>query len=233
MPRVTPPDRLAKLLDAAASAFVEHGFHRTQMDDVAERLGVSKGTIYRTVDSKDALFAAAIAWADTPDDAPATAIRGSFDLGALASSITNDLTAAIAALELTTIVAERRRLRAGVRVVADEVERVAAGLHRVMHARRTAIMVLDRCAGEIPELGDVWFGEGRYALVDLWSDYLELRGAAIVIDVDRAILARTIVEIITTWAVKMPWDRAPRPYPDDTAAACATMIRHLVTGGTR
>jgi AcrR family transcriptional regulator len=233
MPRVTPPDRLAKLLDAAAAAFVEHGFHRTQMDDVAERLGVSKGTIYRTVDSKDALFAAAIAWADTPDDATATAIRGSFDLGALASSITNELTAAIAALELTTIVAERRRLRAGGRVAADEVERVAAGLHRVMHARRTAIMVLDRCAGEIPELGDVWFGEGRYALVDLWSDYLELRGAAIVIDVDRAILARTIVEIITTWAVKMPWDRAPRPYPDDTTAACATMIRHLVTGGTR
>ena len=48
MPRVTPPDRCAKLLDAAAAAFVEHGFHRTQMDDVAERLGVSKGTIYRS-----------------------------------------------------------------------------------------------------------------------------------------------------------------------------------------
>ena len=136
VPRVTPPDRLAKLLDAAAAAFVEHGFHRTQMDDVAERLGVSKGTIYRTVDSKDALFAATIAWADTPDDAPTTAISGSFDLGALATSMTTDLTAAIAALELTAIVAERRRLRAGVRV-ADEVERVAAGLHRVMHARRS------------------------------------------------------------------------------------------------
>jgi AcrR family transcriptional regulator len=220
------------LLDAAAAAFVEHGFHRTQMDDVAERLGVSKGTIYRTVDSKDALFAAVIAWADHPDDAPDTALIGSPDLGALASSITSDLTAAITALELTAIVAERRRPRPAARV-ADEVERVAADLHRVMHARRTAIMVLDRCAGEIPELTDLWFGEGRYALVDLWADYLELRATAIATDVDRAILARTIVEIITTWAVKMPWDRVPRPYPDDTAAACGTMIRHLVTGGAR
>jgi AcrR family transcriptional regulator len=220
------------LLDAAAAAFVEHGFHRTQMDDVAERLGVSKGTIYRTVDSKDALFAAVIAWADHPDDAPDTALIGSPDLGALASSITNDLTAAITALELAAIVAERRRPRTAARV-ADEVERVAADLHRVMHARRTAIMVLDRCAGEIPELTDLWFGEGRYAVVDLWADYLELRAYAIVTDVDRAILARTIVEIITTWAVKMPWDRAPRHYSDDTAAACGTMIRHLVTGGTR
>jgi AcrR family transcriptional regulator len=231
MSRVTPPDRWAKLLDAAAAAFVEHGFHRTQMDDVAERLGVSKGTIYRAVDSKDALFAAVIAWGDDPDHASATAVTGSPNLGALASSITNQLAAAVAALELTAIVADRRRLRtAG--GIADEIERVTAGLHRVMHARRTAIMVLDRCAGEIPELTDVWFGQGRYALVDLWADYLELRAAAIATDVDRAILARTIVEIITTWAVKMPWDRAPRPYPDDTAAACGTMIRHLVTGGT-
>ena len=102
-----------------------------------------------------------------------------------------------------------------------------------MHSRRTAIMVLDRCAGEIPELTEIWFGEGRYALVDLWTDYLALRAATIATDVDHAIVARTIVEIITTWAVKMPWDRAPRRYPDDTSAACATMIRHLVTGGTQ
>jgi AcrR family transcriptional regulator len=219
------------LLDAAAAAFVEHGFHRTQMDDVAERLGVSKGTIYRSVDSKDALFAAVIAWADNPDPPGPAELAGSPDLGALASSITNDLAAAIAALELSTIVSERRRLR-NAAAVAGEVERVTIDLHRVMRARRTAIMVLDRCAGEIPELRDVWFGEGRYALVDLWTAYLDLRAAAITADVDRAILARTIVELITIWAVKMPWDRSPRPYADDTAAACATMIRNLVMGGT-
>ena len=231
MPRITPPDRRAKLLDAAAAAFVEHGFQRTQMDDIAERLGVSKGTIYRTFDSKDALFAAVIASADNQDTA-ATDEPASSDIGALASSITGDLTAAIAALELTQIVTERRRL-GRTASVADEIERLTVGLHRVMHARRTAIMVLDRCAGEIPELTNIWFGEGRYALVDLWAAYLELRATTIATTVDRAILARTIVEIITTWAVKMPWDQAPRPYPDDTAAACGTMIRNLVTGSTR
>ena len=46
MPRATPADRHAKLLDAAAAAFVEHGFHRTQMDDVAERLGVTKEWVW-------------------------------------------------------------------------------------------------------------------------------------------------------------------------------------------
>ena len=232
MPRVTPSDRWAKLLDAAASAFVEHGFHRTQMDDVAERLGVSKGTIYRSVDSKDALFAAVVARADHPDAAPTTALPGTLDLGAVATSLNGELRAAIAELELTTIVSESRQLRSAASI-ADEIERVTVSLYRVMHARRTAIMVLDRCAGELPELADIWFGEGRYALVDLWSAYLELRARTIATDVDRAILARTIVEVITIWAVKMSWDRAPRPYPGDTAGACAAMIRRLVTGATR
>jgi len=229
---VTPGDRLPKLLDAAAGAFVEHGFQRTQMDDIAERLGVSKGTIYRAVDSKEALFAAVIEWGDDLDNAPTTGLSAPADLAALAATVTAELTAAVASLELTTIVATRRRLRTA-DALGDEVERLTIGLHRLMKSRRTAVMVLDRCAGEIPELAAVWFGDGRYALVDLWADYLELRAGRVTADVDRAILARTIVETITTWAVKMPWDRAPRPYPADTAAACAAMVRNLVIGTPR
>lgn len=232
MPRVTPSDRLPKLLDAAAAAFVQHGFHRTQMDDIAERLGVSKGTIYRAVDSKEALFAAVIAWADDPDRVPATGGSMPAELAELATSITTELTDAIAALELTAIIAGRRRLRSGA-AIGDELERLTVELYRVMQSRRIAVMVVDRCAGEIPELAAVWFGDGRYALVDLWAEYLELRANAINPGVDRAVLARTIVEVITTWAVKMPWDRAPRPYSEDNAPACAAMIRNLVIGGPR
>ena len=111
MPRVTPSDRLPKLLDAAAAAFVEHGFQRTQMDDIAERLGVSKGTIYRAVDSKESLFAAVVEWGDTPDSAPSTGLNTPVDLAAVAAAVTAELTAAVATLELTEIVATRRRLR--------------------------------------------------------------------------------------------------------------------------
>ena len=232
MPRVTPGDRLPKLLDAAAGAFVEHGFQRTQMDDIAGRLGVSKGTIYRAVDSKEALFAAVIEWGDDLDNAPTTGLNAPADVAALAATVTAELAAAVATLELTTIVATRRRLCTA-DALGDEIERLTIGLHRLMTSRRTAVMVLDRCAGEIPELAAVWFGDGRYALVDLWSDYLDLRSSLVTADVDRAILARTIVETITTWAVKMPWDRAPRPYPADTAAACAAMVRNLVIGTPR
>lgn len=232
MARTTPPDRLTKLLDAAAAAFVEHGLQRTQMDDIAQRLGVSKGTIYRAVDSKEILFAAVIAWADTPDDVPTDGLASTHDVAAVASAVATELANAVAGLELAAIVADRKRLRAA-SGFGDEIERITTGLHQVMRARRTAIMVLDRCACEIPELSAVWFGDGRYALVDLWHDYLTLRSTHLTIDIDTAILARTIVELVTTWAVKMPWDPAPRPYPGDTAAACAAMIRHLLTGPAR
>ena len=229
MPRVTPIDRLPKLLDAAAEAFIEHGFVRTQMDDIAERLGVSKGTIYRSIESKEALFAAVVALADRRELIAPAGLVVSDDVVAMARTVTADLITAIAALELATIVAERRRIRRA-DTVGDEIERVTIGLFAVMRSRRTAIMVLDRCAAELPELAAVWFGDGRYALVDLWAKYLALRATAINTDVDTAIVARTIVEIIATWAVKMPWDRAPRPYGNDTARACGTMIRHLVVG---
>jgi AcrR family transcriptional regulator len=232
MPRITPPDRNEKLLDAAASAFVAHGYARTQMDDIAERLGVSKGTIYRTVESKEMLFAAVIASADVPDERLVDAFASVRDVAGVTSAVAGNLATAVAGLELTVIVANRRRLRS-VDNVGDEVERITVGLHSVMRRHRTSIMVLDRCADEIPGLGAVWFGEGRYALVDLWHDYLTLRSTHVADDVDPAILARTIVEIVTTWAVKMAWDPAPRPYPDDNAAACATMIRHLLVRPTR
>ena len=232
MPRTTPGDRSARLLDGAAAAFVSHGYQRTQMDDIAERLGVSKGTIYRAVDSKEILFAAVIAWADTPDDLPADGLASKHDVAVVAAAVATELADAVAGLELAAIIADRKRLRTP-NTVGDEIERVTIGLHQVMRSRRTAIMVLDRCAAEIPDLAAVWFGDGRYALVDLWHDYLTLRSAHLTDDVDPAILARTIVEIVTTWAVKMPWDPAPRPYPDDTSAACATMIRHLLVGPAR
>ncbi len=194
MPRITPTDRFSKLLDAAAAAFVEHGFQRTQMDDIAERLGVSKGTIYRAVDSKESLFAAVVEWGDNPDNAPATGTQSAADLATLARSITSGLAAAVATLELATIVAARRRLRTA-NTFGDEIERVTVGVYQLMHGRRTAVMVLDRRASEISELAAVWFGEGRYALVDLWDNYLGLRTSVITSDVDRTILARTIVEV--------------------------------------
>jgi AcrR family transcriptional regulator len=55
-----PLERPAHILSAALEAFVENGFAATRLDDIAERAGVSKGTLYLYFESKEALFKAAV-----------------------------------------------------------------------------------------------------------------------------------------------------------------------------
>ena len=74
-------DRRQMLLDAAAEAFVAAGYAAASMDDIAQRAGMSKKTLYQVFDTKEALlaaviagqraeFAAAVGGEDAADDAP-------------------------------------------------------------------------------------------------------------------------------------------------------------------
>jgi AcrR family transcriptional regulator len=66
MPSFTSPRKRRKearpseLTAAALELFVEKGFSATRLEEVAQRAGVSKGTLYLYFDSKEALFKAAI-----------------------------------------------------------------------------------------------------------------------------------------------------------------------------
>lgn len=66
MPTVAPPRKRRKearpseLTAAALALFVEKGFSATRLEEVAQRAGVSKGTLYLYFDSKEALFKVAI-----------------------------------------------------------------------------------------------------------------------------------------------------------------------------
>lgn len=53
-------ERPDELLDAALTLFVERGFAATRMDDVAQRAGVSKGTVYLYWPGKEELLRAVI-----------------------------------------------------------------------------------------------------------------------------------------------------------------------------
>lgn len=58
--------RPAELIDAAFELFSEQGFAKTRLEDVAKRAGVSKATIYRYFDNKEALFGAMVQAIVTP-----------------------------------------------------------------------------------------------------------------------------------------------------------------------
>jgi len=54
--RRLPRERPRQILEAALQVFGEQGFRSTRLEDVAQRAGVSKGTIYLYFNSKDELF---------------------------------------------------------------------------------------------------------------------------------------------------------------------------------
>lgn len=53
-------ERPSEILEASLEVFGEKGFHASRIDDVAERAGIAKGTVYLYFDSKEALFEAAV-----------------------------------------------------------------------------------------------------------------------------------------------------------------------------
>ena len=60
MARKKEPQKLEAIAEAAISCFTDLGVRRTQMTDVAKAAGVSAGTLYLYVSSKEALFHLAI-----------------------------------------------------------------------------------------------------------------------------------------------------------------------------
>jgi AcrR family transcriptional regulator len=52
--------RPGEILAGALELFVERGYSATKLEDVARRAGVSKGTVYRYFESKEAIFRAVV-----------------------------------------------------------------------------------------------------------------------------------------------------------------------------
>lgn len=58
--------RPSEILDAALPVFAEKGFSATRIDDIAQRAGVTKGTVYLYFPSKQAVFEALVRQAILP-----------------------------------------------------------------------------------------------------------------------------------------------------------------------
>jgi AcrR family transcriptional regulator len=59
VPKVVPEYKekaRRSIIESAAQVFAEKGYHKTKMDDIAEKLGVSKGAIYQYFKSKEQIF---------------------------------------------------------------------------------------------------------------------------------------------------------------------------------
>jgi AcrR family transcriptional regulator len=220
MPRTSPPDRLERLVDAATRVFVEQGYRRTQMADVAEALGVAKGTLYLYVESKDALFDLVVRAADAPRPLPPP---GPLPLrtpkpGATLRYVRERLAAGAELPALGAALARKRTANA-----RAELQQILEQIYAVLAAHRHGIELIDRSARDQPELAALWFEGSRGGLVGLLAQHLVRRigqrALRPVPDVDAA--ARLIVETLAWWAVHRHWDRHPQPIAEDIAKATA------------
>jgi AcrR family transcriptional regulator len=220
MPRAAPPDRLDRLVDAATRVFVEQGYRRTQMADVADALGVAKGTLYLYVESKEALFDLVVRAADAPRPLrlPARLPLRTPKPGATLRYVRERL-AAGAELPALAAARERRRspdARAELRAICEEI-------YTVLARHRHGIELIDRSARDQPELAALWFEGSRGGLVGLLAQHLRRRIAQRALrdvpDVDAA--ARLIVETLAWWAVHRHWDSHPQPVREEVAMATA------------
>jgi AcrR family transcriptional regulator len=227
MSRRTPPDRLQQLVHCATQVFIDVGYTRTQMADVADALGVAKGTLYLYVESKEALFDLVVRCADAtapPEPPKALPIRTP-KAGATLRYVRERLAKN---QPLPALAAGLSRPAA--RDVRTELETIVRELYRALYLNRTAIRLLDRCAHDYPELAAVWYKSGRGQLLAALTAYLEAptRRRRLLSGGEPAMLARLIIENAVLWAVHRHWDPAPQHLDERTIEE--TLVAFVVAG---
>jgi AcrR family transcriptional regulator len=199
MPRVAAPNRVAEIVDAALSVFGRRGFARAQMSEVAAEAGVSVGTLYNYVESKDALLLLCAVYAFDPDEAvggalPLTVSSRQAFLTRLRRHI--DLVAQVPALDAALAA------KATPKDVAAECALIVTDLFDLIARTRRGMDALERSARDVPDIAQLFYGDVRLRLLDQFTDYIARRARQrkIAPVVDPAVTARFAVESVTWMA---------------------------------
>jgi AcrR family transcriptional regulator len=222
MVRPNPQDRLRRLVEVATAIFIDQGFRHTRMEDVAEALGVAKGTLYLYVESKEALFDLVCRSADRSFEQPPELPVKTPPPRATLQHIVERLAAGQVMPALAEALAGRRRN------ARDELAAIVGNIYDALARNRVGIKVVDRSARDIPELGQIWFGGARGILLDTLSRYLseKTRAGRLRPLADVGVAARFIVETCAFWAVHRHWDARRQDLPEAHVRAA---VMDLVT----
>jgi AcrR family transcriptional regulator len=226
MARRIPENRFDQLVRGATEVFIAGGYRLTQMSDIAQAIGVAKGTLYGYVESKDSLLTLCLIHADAvePIALPEVLPVPTLPPGQLGQMVKERLGQQI---ELPILARALDTTRA--EDPAAELRAVIGEFFDLMFDNRHAIKLLDRC-GDHPEIRDLWQTEGREQPRLMIARYLELRAGTGQFRAfsDVRIAARVLIETVATWAVHIHWDRMPERL--DAAASRETTIDFLVSG---
>lgn len=222
MVRTIPPGRLEQLVDCATRVFIEQGYRRTQMADVADALGVAKGTLYLYVESKEALFDLVARYADAerpftnPPPLPVPAPKSGATVAYVRQLLAENQ-------PLATLNAALARQR--VTDVRGEIETIVGELYDATARNRRGLRLIDRSAPDMPDLAALWFEGARGGLITILEHYLQdrIRRGKLRAVPNTAIVARLIIETVVFWAVHRHWD--PHPQVVEEAVVRRTVVQ--------
>jgi AcrR family transcriptional regulator len=226
VPRAIARDRIEQLIRAATDVFIAEGYRRTQMEDIAQALGVAKGTLYGYVESKAALFDACVRCADGHEPLPDQSALPlpTPKAGSTVASVQARLTKEVRDLELLAALAREHPTN-----TAAELATIVRDLYLRMSRNRRGIKLVDRCAQDQPELAAVWFGQGRWGQHAALVQYLETRSVEGLLRLTPSmhVAARAVLEIVAFWAVHRHWDPSPQEVAEeDVQAAVVDLVLH-------
>ena len=195
------------------------------MDDVADALGVAKGTLYLYVESKEALFDLVARCADAEPPLPpfAPLPLPTPKPGATLKYVRERLAQNQSLPTLTAALARQR-----VKDARAELAMILGELYDTLARNRHGIKLLDRSAQDLPELAALWFDTARGGLITTLAHYLETRMHRKLLRPlpDAAVTARLIIEALSFWAVHRHWD--PRPQIVEETVARDTVVQFIL-----
>ena len=175
MSRSRPPQRLAQLMDAAIEVFIAKGYRRTQMADVARAAGVSQGTLYNYVESKEALFYLII------DRGLIGAMPPSLGEQKIRTPAPGETIARLRHrinTELRVPELERALMRSSVADPSAELKAIVREYYAAIARLGRGLDLIERSAVDLPELGQLLYVERRRSFVAQLTRYLETRIAS-------------------------------------------------------
>ena len=212
MPRPSPRERLASLATAATEMFGRLGYRGTRTADVAARAGMSAGSLFTYVESKEALFHLVFVSAldllpeapELPLPTPQPGETAALFAGALRDGQPSGLQTALAGGEPAD--------------VAEELRGIIGELYDTIAWAWPVLAVVERCSAEMPDLEAVWFGGGRGGIYTDLAEYLRERTATGRLRPvpDFPVTARVIGELATWFAWHRHEDRDAALYDDTT-----------------
>jgi AcrR family transcriptional regulator len=216
MSRQRPSDRLEQLIEAAIRVFSAQGYRRAQTADIAREAGISPGTIYLYVESKEALFDLALRRALQPDDRldfptlPVPTPPAGATLDHVREQLLRSRTLPVLAeaLDRRSPADPRAELTAIIQELYASNERYSRVMDLISHSR-----------ADWPELANVYYRELRRGLIQRLTQYLEqrVREGLLRPVPDLATAARLIVETIAWFARHRHGDPDSAMISDDAA----------------